>query len=122
MLRLLPAVDQPRPPGRVCRRDSCGGEAVEPYGFCERCAECYAEELERARSGRETIGAEIERRFPGLIATLTLEHVAALPAHLAAHYRPGDDWRFVLAALPDCWMETIERLAEQVAAIGDRGW
>jgi hypothetical protein len=44
-----------------------------------------------------------------------------LPAHLAAHYRPGDDWRFVLAALHDCWMETIERLAEQVAAIGDRG-
>jgi hypothetical protein len=41
------------------------------------------------------------------------EHLAALPAHLAAHYRPGDDWLFVLPALRDCWIETIERLAQR---------
>lgn len=118
---MLSAVEQPPPPGRVCRHGACRGEAVEPYGFCERCGECYAEELERVRGERETIAAEIECRFPGFVAILTLEHVAAMPAHLAAHYRPGDDWRFVLGALHDCWIETVERLAERAAAIGASG-
>ena len=67
------------------------------------------------RLGRERVIGEIEARFPGLVAALTVEHAAALPAHLAAHYRPGDDWRFVLAALHDAWTETLERLAERAA-------
>jgi hypothetical protein len=118
MLRLLPAAGHARPPGRVCRRPACAGEAAEPYGFCERCGALHAGELERLRVEQARIGAEIDRRFPGLLAALTSEHVAALPAHLAAHYRPGDDWRFVLGALHDCWAETIERLTRRVAEIG----
>src|SRR5450755_4169103 len=121
MLRLLPAVEYACPPGRVCRRASCADEPVEPYGLCERCGELHEEELERLRGERAMIIGEIDRRFPGLLDVLTMEHVAALPAHLAVHYRPGDDWRFVLAALHDCWTETIERLVGRVVELEEAG-
>ena len=72
------------------------------------------------RQRLELLVGEIDRRFPGLLAVLTAEHVAALPAHLVAHYRPGVDWRFVLPALHDAWTETLERLAERAADVAER--
>ena len=78
---------------------SCGREAAWPYGFCERCGELYEEQLDRLIEELATIVGEIDRRFPGLFAELMDEHLAALPAHLAAHYRPGDDWLFVLPSI-----------------------
>ena len=115
MLRLLSAVEGPWPAAGVCRRPFCGGVAVGRLGFCVGCERLHEADLERLRARRERVMGEIEERFPGLVAALTVEHAAALPAHLAAHYRPGDDWRFVLAALHDAWTETLERLAERAA-------
>jgi len=116
---LLPVIGEARPPARVCRRAACARNAAEPFGFCERCGALHAGELERLRATQARTGREIDRRFPRLLAALTSEHAATLPAHLAAHYRPGEDRRFVLDALHDSWMETIERPAERAAVIGD---
>jgi|SRR5450755_1129426 len=120
MLRLVPPGEDPRRPGRVCRHASCGGEAAWPYGFCERCEELYEEEVDRLIEEEAAIVREIDRRFPGLFVELTDEHVMMLPVYLVAHYRPGDDWTFVLRALRDCWIETSERFAQR-AETGD-GW
>ena len=121
MMRLVPPVEDAYPPGRACRRASCAGQAVEPYGLCERCDQLHERELERLREEQARVLREIDRRFPGLLAALTVEHVTALPVHLAAHYTPGDDWKFVLKALRDSWMETKERLAQRMIEIEQAG-